>query len=279
MDTASQRIVVTGANGRLGTATCELFASLGLDFVGTDISVQSTTTFEVVTADLRDYDEVRTVLDGAHAVVHLGNHPGLGNTPPHLIFNENVAINENVFQCASELGLTHIVFASTIQLFGSKPDLRTVSHPPTRPPFPITSDTVLAPSNLYSLSKQVSEVMLKFYAERCGLTTTALRLPLLHHNERHFTVSTGNETEHDVFEGFTSLTYTDAAELILAVLRSDLDGFNAFSAGVADRHLDLELSELASTFFPELPPHTKHLIDLTPIYSTTGWWPTPSAWK
>lgn len=272
------RIVVTGASGRLGTAVTQLFERQGLDVLPTDLVASDSSSKNFVAADLRDFDEVRNVLSGAHSVVHLGNHPGLGESPPHTVFNENVTINEHLFQCATELGLQHIVFASTIQLFGSKPDRRTVTQPPERPAFPITPATELAPSNLYSLSKQVSEVMLKFYADRCGITATALRLPLLHHCEGHFAISAGSENEHDIFEGFTSLTYDDAAQLMLSVLSSDLSGFNAFTIGVSDRHLDYGLRQLAETFFNEMPPTTSELIDLQEVRALTGWQPSPVAW-
>ena len=195
------------------------------------------------------------------------------------MFNENVTINENVFQCAAEVGAQHIIFASTIQLFGSKPDLETVMRPPQRPPFPITDDTPPAPSNLYSLSKQVSEVMLKFYAERCGVTTTALRLPLLHHREPHFAVTAGTENEHDIFEGFTSLTYADAAQLVLSIVTSNLTGFNAFNIGVSDRHLDYSIKELSKAFYEELPSDVTRIIDLGPVTSMTGWEPTKVEWQ
>ena len=230
MNSPSEQIVVTGASGRLGLAVAHLLEGQSYSRQRIDIAPPPASTAQFIAADLREYDQVQRVLAGSHTVVHLGNHPGLGASDPQNVSNENVTINENVFQCAAEVGAQHIIFASTIQLFGSKPDLETVMRPPQRPTFPITDDTPPAPSNLYSLSKQVSEVMLKFYAERCGVTTTALRL-LLHHCEPHFAVTAGTENEHDIFEGFTSLTYADAAQLVLSIVTSNLTGFNAFNIG------------------------------------------------
>ena len=264
MNSPSEQIVVTGASGRLGLAVAHLLEGQSYRVVRTDIAPPPASTAQFIAADLREYDQVQRVLSGSHTVVHLGNHPGLGASDPQNVFNENVTINENVFQCAAEVGAQHIIFASTIQLFGSKPDLETVMRPPQRPTFPITDDTPPAPSNLYSLSKQVSEVMLKFYAERCGVTTTALRLPLLHHREPHFAVTAGTENEHDIFEGFTSLTYADAAQLVLSIVTSNLTGFNAFNIGVSDRHLDYSIKELSKAFYEELPSDVTRIIDLGP---------------
>jgi nucleoside-diphosphate-sugar epimerase len=279
MNSPSEQIVVTGASGRLGLAVAHLLEGQSYRVVRTDIAPPPASTAHFIAADLREYDQVQRVLSGCHTVIHLGNHPGLGASNPQNVFNENVTINENVFQCAAEIGAQHIIFASTIQLFGSKPDLETVVRPPQRPAFPITDDTPPAPSNLYSLSKQVSEVMLKFYAERCGVTTTALRLPLLHHCEPHFAVTAGKENEHDIFEGFTSLTYGDAAQLILSIITSHLSGFNAFNIGVSDRHLDYTPEGLATAFYDELPSDAGHIIDLGPVTSMTGWEPTKVEWQ
>ena len=279
MNSPSEQIVITGASGRLGLAVAHLLEGQSYRVVRTDIAPPPASTAHFIAADLREYDQVRRVLSGSHTVIHLGNHPGLGASDPQNVFNENVTINENVFQCAAEVGAQHIIFASTIQLFGSKPDLETVMRPPQRPTFPITDDTPPAPSNLYSLSKQVSEVMLKFYAERCGVTTTTLRLPLLHHCEPHFAVRAGTENEHDIFEGFTSLTYADAAQLVLSIVTSNLTGFNAFNIGVSDRHLDYSIKELSKAFYEELPSDVTRIIDLGPVTSMTGWEPTKVEWQ
>ena len=181
MTARSGRVLVTGAAGRLGGAVVPVLVRAGHDVVATDLVTPATDLGAPVTvADLRDHRAALDVLAGVDAVVHLGNRPGIGRTPPQVVFNENVTINENVFQGAAEQGVGRIVFASTLQLIGSHPDTRTVVAPPDRPRFPIDGDTAPASSNVYALSKEVSEVMLRYYAERCGIVAVALRFPLLH---------------------------------------------------------------------------------------------------
>lgn len=308
MTTTPTTVLVTGAAGRLGRAVSAAFCQAGLDVVATDVVATDAVDgvdavlpsqpadvgdadgaddavdavdavhagpgrYRFVAADLRDHAAVSALFDDISVVAHLGNHPGIGRRPPQLVFDENVSMNANVFQAAAEAGARHIVFASTIQLFGSHPDERTVVHLPERPRFPLGPDTPPRPSNLYSLSKLVSETMLRYYAERCGLTCTALRLPLLHHGDGRALVGAGEERPADVFEGFTGLTYDEAADLFVAVVRTGGEGMSVHVAGTSHRHRDLRLADLIRTYYPGTPTDLDDLVDLAPVIAATGWSP------
>lgn len=271
MTTRTTRVLVTGAAGRLGGAVASRFHTEGFDLLATDVVDAHDVPYRFERADLLDHVAVSALLDGIDVVLHIGNHPGIGPRPPQLVFNENVAMNENVFQGAAEHGVARIVFASTLQLIGSHVDARTVVEPPPRPTFPLRGDTPPTPSNVYALSKTVTETMLRYYAERCGIQCTALRFPLLHHGQDSIMVGSGSERPDDITEGFTGLTYDDAAALFLAVVNTDLAGYRVFMAGTSHRHRDLELPELIHTHYPELDPDTPDLIDLASVTRDTGW--------
>ena len=268
-----RRVLVTGAAGRLGSTVASLVHRTGHELLATDVVDAGETPYPFRPADLLDHEVAAELLEGIDVVMHIGNHPGIGPRPPQQVFNENVTINENVFQGAAERGVGTIVFASTVQLIGSHPDVRTVVDPPGRPTFPIDGTTEPRPSNVYSLSKTVSETMLRYYAERCGIAATALRLPLLHHDEDWVEVGEGDETPVDVFEGFTGLTYGEAAALFLAVVQAELSGYHVFMAGTAHRHRDLSLSEVIERFYPDLDRELPDLIDNQPVTLATGWRP------
>lgn len=265
------RVLVTGAAGRLGGTVAARFHAEGFDVLATDVVPTHEAPYPVELADLRDHAAVSALLDGIDLVAHIGNHPGIGLRPPQVVFDENVAMNINVFQAAAEHGAGHIIFASTVQMLGSHVDHRTVVAPPEPPVFPLTADSPPRPANLYALSKVVSEVMLRYYAERCGLTCTALRLPLLHRHEERFLVRTGDERPDDVFEGFTGLSYGDAAELFVAVARTGGSGFSVHLVGTSHRHRDLPLQDLVRTFYPDTPTDLADLVDLGPVTAATGW--------
>lgn len=275
MSDPAPRILVTGAAGRLGRTVAAAFHDAGYDVLATDVVEFDPEGFRVVVADLRDHEAANAVVEGVELVAHIGNHPGIGRRPPQLVFDENVSMNVNVFQAAAEHGVRHIVFASTIQMFGSHVDDRTVVNPPSRPHFPLTADTPPQPANLYALSKLVSETTLRYYAERCGVACTALRLPLLHHHDGRALVGVGEERPDDIFEGFTGLGYQDAAALFVAVARRGGDGFRIHVVGTAHRHRDLALPELIATHYPDTPPDLPDLVDLASVAAATGWTPDP----
>lgn len=275
MSTPEPRVLVTGAAGRLGSAVASRFHAAAYDLLATDVVDPGAVPYPFAQADLCDPAAASALLADIDVLLHIGNHPGIGSHPPQLVFNENVSINENMFQGAAERGVGTIVFASTLQLLGSHPDERTVVDPPHRPTFPITGDTPPAPSNVYALSKAVSETMLRYYTDRCGIACTALRFPLLHRHEDRYMVETGRERPVDVFEGFTGLTYDDAARLFLAVVRAELSGYHVFTVGTAHRHRDLTLPDLIRTFYPDLDPTLSDLIDTTDVTEATGWQPGP----
>ena len=274
MTGAATRVLVTGAAGRLGRVVTALFHDSGFDVRATDIVAAADSSPPFERADLLDHQHALRLLEGIDVLVHIGNLPGIGPIPPQVVFNQNVSINQNVFQGAAEQGVSRIVFASTLQLIGSHVDERTVTTPPTPPSYPLDGSARPDPSNVYALSKSLSETMLRYYAERCGIDAVALRFPLLYDDGDQCRVSTGEETATDVLEGFTALSYMDAARLFVAVVESELRGYHSFMPGSSVRHRDLELPELIRTHYPTLADDLPDLIDNTEITAATGWRPT-----
>jgi nucleoside-diphosphate-sugar epimerase len=264
-------VLVTGAAGRLGRTVAALFHQEGYEVVASDVVRAGDVPYRFEQVDLLDHSAASALLEGIDALLHIGNHPGIGDRPPQVVFNENVAMNENVFQGAAERTVRHIVFASTVQLIGSHVDARTVVDAPERPSFPLSGTTRPQPSNLYALSKTVSEVMLRYYAERCGIACTSLRFPLLHRHEDWVTVRSGHERPIDIFEGFTGLTYDDAAASFLAVTRAGLTGYRVYLPATAHRHHDLDVPELVQRFYPDVAPDIDDLVDLTAFTDETSW--------
>jgi len=269
------KVLVTGAAGRLGSTVASLLHRKGYDLLATDVVDAVDVPYRFEQADLLDHVRVLELLEGIDVVFQLGNHPGIGATPPQRVFNDNVSMNENIFQGAADRGVGKIIFASTLQMIGSHIDRRTVINEPSRPSYPLDETMVPDPSNVYALSKTVSEVMLRYYAERCGIDCVAVRFPLLHRGDDWARVSSGDETPTDILEGFTALTHEDAAELFLAVLRAELPGYRVYMPGVAHRHRELGPAELIRAHYPEVPAGRHDLIDISTIVEETGWQPSP----
>lgn len=279
-DRARPRVLVTGAAGRLGSAVASRLHEEGFDLLATDVVRARRVPYRFEKADLRDHRVALALLEGIDVLMHIANHAGIGTKPPALVFNENVAIDENVFQGAAEQQVGRILFASTLQLIGTHVDRRTVVSEPVAAGFPLDETFSPAPTNVYALSKQVGEVMLRYYAERCGIDCVAIRFPRLHHGEDAVRVGAGEERDIDILEGFSGLTYADAAELFLAIVGTDLPGYRVYAPGSSHRHRDLTLSEVIAAHYPEVPADAPDLIDVSTITDETGWRPTrPSDWS
>ncbi len=267
-------MLVTGAAGRLGSTVASLLHREGYTVAATDIVDAGDVPYRFQQADLLDHKVALELLEGVDVLLQIGNHPGFGDRPPQAVFSENISMNGNMFQGAAERGVGRIVFASTLQLVGSHIDERTVVNEPAVPHYPLDGDTVPDPSNLYALSKTVSEVMLRYYATRCGIDCVALRFPLLHNNEDRVGVTLGEECYTDILEGFSGLTYHDAAALFLAILRADLPGYRVYMPGTSHRHQTLAIPDLLRTHYPSVSSSLPDLIDVSKIHEETGWQPS-----
>ena len=272
--TAEPNVLVTGAAGRLGTVVATRFHEQGFAVLGTDVVPAADAPFRFEQADLLDHEHVLRLLDGVDVVLHIGNLAGIGPVAPQVVFNHNITINQNVFQGAAEQGVGRVVFASTLQLIGSWVDDRTVVTPPATPTYPMDGTTPADPSNVYALSKSLSEQMLRYYADRCGIGSVAIRFPLLHRaGDTRADIRSGEESETAIFEGFSSLTYEEAADLFLAVVEADLDGYHVFMPGSSRRHRDRPLADLIGAHYPGVDPTVPDLIDNSTITAATGWRP------
>lgn len=270
---AASRVVVTGAAGRLGSPLVRALHERGFDVLGSDVRPLPESMFPFRQADLLDADQARDIMEGRDALVHLANHPNLrGHVPQHL-FNENVRVDMNVFQGAAERGVQRIVFASSVQLVGSHVDARTVLRPPEPPAYPLDGATPASPANAYALSKQVGEIMLRYYAERCGVDAVAVRFPWICDCRRTVPRHVREPGESQWREGLGTITFSDAAGLIEAILGADLPGFRVYMPGVTTWRGDGSLSDAIRTRYPGLPPGTTDLVDRTVIREETGWEP------
>jgi nucleoside-diphosphate-sugar epimerase len=177
-----RRVLVTGATGKLGRATCEALLALGFEVRATDQKQPSAFPVEVELGDLKDEFFVHRLVRGVQAVVHLGNHPNafVGPSPQRLL-SENVTMNANVFYSSVQHDVRRLVFASSVQTF-LYTDFEHRKDPPLRLPYlPLDGRAPRAPgNNAYAQSKEAAERLLEHLVEaHPGLSATALRYPML----------------------------------------------------------------------------------------------------
>jgi nucleoside-diphosphate-sugar epimerase len=278
------KVLVTGAAGRLGSVVCDELSRQGYDVLGTDQRLAAGLKVPLRLADLRQELAVYPLLEGRDAVVHLGNHASLhGAVTPATVLTENVAMNSNVFQAASDLGVKRIVFASSLQAMVRLDDGRQTSPPYTLPYFPLDG---LAPANpghnFYGLSKEFGERTLQLLAqrwpERCY---TALRFPMLAGEQ--FLKRIAEPVARSALnwgEGLTYLPFADAAALVALVLQRQQPGYHQYFPAQALEVRGLTAAQLIDEFFPETPrrpprAEIERLVDLGALEADLGFRPAP----
>jgi UDP-glucose 4-epimerase len=174
----SQRIVVTGAAGFIGSNLSRVLLDAGHEVCGVDNLSQSTMLnvepllghprFLFAREDVRDEAAMRRRAEGALLLVHLAAYkiPRYGNALDTLLVNTHGT--ESMLKAAAETR-ARLVFASTSDVYGKNPHL----------PFAETSDLHLGGSNVkrwaYATSKILDEHLCFAYQQERGVPVTILR--------------------------------------------------------------------------------------------------------
>lgn len=161
----SKSILITGANGRIGTA---LVKHIDANYPDYHLTLADLTTSNErgLVLDVSDITAVRKVFEehNIDTVIHLA---GLASpdTPFEHLLPANIVGTYNVFQCASENKVKRIIYASSAQTVEGYPlDIQVSEDMPTRP------------KNLYGVSKVFGEGLGAYYAYQQGIEVVAVRI-------------------------------------------------------------------------------------------------------
>lgn len=162
------RIVLTGAAGKLGRVLREPLRALGTTLVLSDIS-HSDLEYPLmdeevfITCDLASHAEVAGLLAGADLVVHFGGASQEQAFEP--ILQSNIVGQFNIYDNALTCGVKRVVLASSNHVTGSYSTEEVVS-----------SQAPMRPDGLYAVSKGYGELLASFYHDRHGLESVCLRI-------------------------------------------------------------------------------------------------------
>ena len=161
-----KKIVLTGANGALGTQLRAPLSRMTEALVSTDLaeSVGDLAANETyVKADVGDRDAMMALIEGADMVVHFGAISD--EAPFDDIMHSNFVGAYNVWHAAHTHGVRRIIYASSIHAMGMYP--KNVAINTTMPHRPDT---------FYGLSKCFAEDMASMYWDKFGLEAVCLRI-------------------------------------------------------------------------------------------------------
>jgi UDP-glucose 4-epimerase len=169
------RILVTGAAGFLGKHLVKELYGAGHVVRALVRELSNTISFpadvEVVVGDLRDARAMRAATTGCAGVVHLAGKAHVldemqSDAPDYN--GINVVGTQNVLEGAVASGVSRLVFASTVKVFGET-TVGCVDE--SQPPLPETP---------YAQSKWTAEQLVMDYARKAGFTAVSLRLPMIY---------------------------------------------------------------------------------------------------
>jgi uronate dehydrogenase len=159
------RLLLTGAAGGLGRVLRPAMRAWAAHLRVSDIAPLGTAASgeECVACDLAEEHGMRRLLEGVDGVVHMG---GISTDKPFgPILEANIAGVYNLYESARLVGTRRVVFASSNHAIGFYPRERLID-----------ADDPMRPDSLYGVSKAFGESLSRFYFDRYGIETVALRI-------------------------------------------------------------------------------------------------------
>jgi nucleoside-diphosphate-sugar epimerase len=246
------RICVTGASGRAGQVVVQDLLDHGHKVIAVDVAPwhprRGPAPLQILRADLTDYGQAAEALDGADAVVHLANIPAPGLAVPAVTFNQNMAMNFNVFHAAAKAGLERVVWASSETTLGLPFD--------TPPRYaPVDEDHYPFPTTTYALSKVASETIATQIAGWSGIPFVALRFSNVlgpSEYEAQFP-SAWEDPSLRKWNLWSYIDDRDAAQACRLALTADVTGSESFIIAAADTVMTRPSADLMAEIYPGVP--------------------------
>jgi uronate dehydrogenase len=165
IDPRTDRVLITGAAGAIGTALRDGLRPAWRHLRLTDIRPLQglTDNEEAVLADIVDRSDIEAMMRDVSAVVHLAGVGGRYDLED--LFRVNARGLFDVFEAARLAGVRRIIFASSNHAFGCYPISERVSP-----------DMPGRPDSLYGVFKVLGETMLRYYYDRHGIRSVSLRI-------------------------------------------------------------------------------------------------------
>jgi nucleoside-diphosphate-sugar epimerase len=181
------KVLVTGASGFVGSATCAWLVAQGLDVVGAVRQMIPQPLAGVdyrIVGDLDAGTDWRTALAGVEGVIHCAARVHVmrdtAGDPLAAFRSANVAGTERIARQAVAAGVKRLVFISSIKVNGEETASPLFSPLPRGKRGRFREDDAPAPQDPYGLTKWEAEVMLAEVAQETGLEVVIVRPPLVY---------------------------------------------------------------------------------------------------
>ncbi|MGH1577347.1 NAD-dependent epimerase/dehydratase family protein [Planktotalea sp.] len=196
------KLVLTGAAGRLGSSLREPLAKLCKELVSTDIvPIQGPLldSERFIQANLNDLAAIEELTKGADMIVHFG---AIGDeTEFDAILQSNIIGVYNIWEAAHRNGIRRVVYASSIHAVGMYPKTEFID-----------TNVQHRPDTYYGLAKCFAEDLARMVWEKRGIEAVCLRI--LSCSKVNNTRSLGSW-----------LSYDDLHQLVRRAIETPITGF------------------------------------------------------
>ncbi len=245
------RVAVTGAAGRLGSATVAALLAQNHEVVGIDQTLIANRDVRRIRLDLRDLGQTYGALAGADVVIHLAAIAAPVGLPPELVYATNVLSTFNVFEAAATLGIRRVVSASSVSALGfpwqhrwSEPDY-----------LPIDEAHPLIPQDCYGLSKVHGEDVAAAYCRRGAGSAASLRFSTILTQEAYepLIARTREDPYGQAHLLWSYVDVRDAADACVLAAEAAFEGHEPLYITADDTTSELPTADLLDRCFPAVP--------------------------
>src|SRR5215213_889277 len=169
------RILVTGARGKVGSATVAALADAGHDVTATDMGrprfESDADGVPYRQGDLTDAGDAFALIRGHDAVIHAAAIPDPEHNPAHVVFANNLTATFNVVEAAVRFGVPRVVVLSSETVPGFFFPER-----PFLPDYvPVDEQHPVRPQDPYATAKHFGEQLMDAAVRRSDLTGISIR--------------------------------------------------------------------------------------------------------
>lgn len=243
------KIVVTGGSGLTGYHVVEDLLGHGYEVNIVDRVRPRDEVAPYRFVDLEDLGQTYGALSGADAVMHLAAIPRPIYDTNEVVFRTNVMSTFNVLEAAITLGISKVVFASSISVIGYPFYYRYFS-----PKYvPIDEDHPKLPQDPYAMSKYFGEEISKSYVRRGGISVISLRLAWIHTPKSFIEqiMPLWDEPAAGASNLWWYVDGRDAAQAFRLALESDLQGHHPFFIGAPNSFMKTPSVDLLGEFYSD----------------------------
>ena len=246
---AAKSVLVSGSDGRIGSATVRELLAHGYDVTAADLNPRQPWGARQV--DFTDLGQVIGVMQDHDALVHLAAIPSPDRHAAEVVFRTNVVSTFNILEAATILGIRNVTMASSISALGYA-----FRHRRFNPLYlPIDEAHPLLSQDCYGLSKMIGEDLAEGFLRRWPeMSLASLRFTFVVDEEARSWLPAARQQptdDHSTYGAFwTFVDVRDAAAACRLALEYDAPGHEAFYINAPIIYRKEDIRQLMAKHFP-----------------------------